>query len=217
MSPETYYKVVLLLLARDSVALGFSLANFFANGGKEILINSAAQYGGYIAATAVGNSITPEILIPVFANSKLATDFLQLSNNLPGQPERVATVALVFSTAGLLTKTGDIPTNATMGGLIAAFADYMGSVVNSGNVPFVYRRSKRMNLTFKQHMQMQLLLLGLLVAISGCSIVIIYSTKSLIRRSWLFFKKSIKTIKKFRLKRLNNSNSILVKWVKLND
>ena len=37
-------KVVLLLLARDSVALGFSLANFFANGGKEILINSAAQY-----------------------------------------------------------------------------------------------------------------------------------------------------------------------------
>ena len=67
MSPETYYKIVLLLLARDSVALGFSLANFFANGGKEILINSAAQYGGYIAATAVGNSITPEILIPAFA------------------------------------------------------------------------------------------------------------------------------------------------------
>ena len=84
MSPETYYKVVLLILARDSVALDFSLAKKFASGGKEILINSAAQYGGYIAATAVGNSITPEILIPVFANSKLATDFLQLSNNLPG-------------------------------------------------------------------------------------------------------------------------------------
>lgn len=51
MSPETYYRIVFLMLARDSVALGFSLANFFANGGKEILINSAAQYGGYIAAT----------------------------------------------------------------------------------------------------------------------------------------------------------------------
>jgi len=61
MSPETYYRIVLLMLARDSVALGFSIANFFANGGKEILINSAAQYGGYIAATAVGNSITPSI------------------------------------------------------------------------------------------------------------------------------------------------------------
>lgn len=217
MSPEIYYRILFFMLTRNSVALGFSLANFFANGGKEILINSAAQYGGYIAATAVGNSITPEILIPVFANSKLAADFLQFSNNMPGQPERVATVAFVFSTAGLLTKTGDIPTNATMGALIAAFADYMGSVVNSGNVPFGYRRPKRMNLTFKQHMQMQLLLLGLLVAISGCSIVIIYVTKILIKRSRLFFKKSIKTIKKFRLKRLNNSNSILVKWVKLND
>ena len=217
MSPETYYRIVFLMLARDSVALGFSLANFFANGGKEILFNSAAQYGGYIAATAVGNSITPEILIPVFANSKLATDFLQFSNNMPGQPGRVATVAFVFSTAGLLTKTGDIPTNATMGALIAAFADYMSSVTSSGPTPFIHRIPKRMNLTFKQHMQMQLLLLGLLVAISGCSIVIIYFTKSLIRRSWLFFKKSIKTIKKFRLKRLNNSNSILVKWVKLND
>lgn len=205
MSPETYYRIVLLMLARDSVALGFSVANFFANGGKEILINTAAQYGGYIAATSVGNSITPEILLPVFANSKLACDFLQFSNNMPGQAERVATIAFVFSTAGLLTKTGDIPTNATMGALIAAFADYMGSVVNSGNTPFMYRKAKRMNLTFKQHIQMQLLLLGLLVAISGCSIVIIYFTKSLIRRLRLFFKKSIKTIKNFSLKRLNNS------------
>jgi hypothetical protein len=211
MSPQTYYKIVLLMLTRDSLALGFSIANFFANGGKTILINSAAQYGGYIAATAVGNSIAPQILIPIFANSKLAADFLQFSNNMPGQPERVATVALVFSTAGLITKTGDIPTNATMGALIAAFCDYMSSTINSGNVPFIYRRAKRMNLTFKQHMQMQLLLIGLLVAILGCSIVIIYVTKSLIRRSGLFFKKSIKTIKKFRLKRLNNSNSILVK------
>ena len=46
MSLETYYRIVLLMLARDSVALGFSLVNFFANGGKQILINSAAQYGG---------------------------------------------------------------------------------------------------------------------------------------------------------------------------
>ena len=63
---------------------------------------------------------------------------------------------------------------------------------------------------------MQLLLVGLLVTILGCSIVIIYFTKSLIRRSWLFSKKSTKMIKKFRLKRLNNSNRILVRWIKLN-
>jgi len=61
MSPEIYYRIVLLVLARDSVAMGFSLADFFANGGKQILLNNAAQYGGYIAATAVGNTVT---LIP---------------------------------------------------------------------------------------------------------------------------------------------------------
>lgn len=217
MAPETYYKIVLLMLAKDSVALGFSVANFFANGGKEILVNSAVQYGGYIAAKAVGNSVTPAILIPIIANSKLATDFLQVSSNMPGQYERVATVAFVFSTAGLITKTADIPTNATMGALIAAFADYMSSVVNSGNAPFIYIRSKRMNLTFKQHLQMQLLLLGLLVSISGCLIIVIYATKSLKRRSWLFLKKSIKAIKNLKLKRLNNSNIVLVQWIELND
>ena len=76
MALDTFYKIVLLMLARDSVALGFSLVNFFTNGDKQILINSAAQYGGYITATAVGNTIIPEILIPVFANSNLAADFL---------------------------------------------------------------------------------------------------------------------------------------------
>jgi hypothetical protein len=122
------------------------------------LINSAAQYGGYIAATAVGNTITPSILIPILANSKLAADFMQASHNMPGQPERIATVAFVFSTAGLLTKTADIPTNASMGGVIAAFAAYMGSFENNnGPIPFAFIRRKRrhINLTFKQHIHMQ--------------------------------------------------------------
>jgi hypothetical protein len=60
MSPETCYKILLLMLSRDSVAMGFWLA-----------------------------------------------DFIQASHNMPGQPKRIATVALVFSTAGLLTKTAD--------------------------------------------------------------------------------------------------------------
>lgn len=57
MAPESYYRIVLLMLAQESFALGFSLANFFTNGGKDVLINSAAQYGGYIATTTVGNAI----------------------------------------------------------------------------------------------------------------------------------------------------------------
>lgn len=173
MSPETYYKIVFLILTRDTVAFGFSLANFFANGGKQVLINSAAQYGGYIASTAIGNNIGPSILLPIISNSKLAGDFIQFSNNMPVQPERVATVAFVFSTAALITKTGDIPMNATMGALIATFADYMSSVTSSGSTPFIHRIPKRMNLTLKQHILMQFLFLGVSVTIVVCSIVIL--------------------------------------------
>jgi hypothetical protein len=34
------------MLGRESVAMAFSVADFFANGEKQFLINSAAQYGG---------------------------------------------------------------------------------------------------------------------------------------------------------------------------
>ena len=182
MSPETYYKILLIILARNSTVVAFSLADFFANGGKQILINTAAQYGGYIAATAVGNNITPSILIPILANSKLATDFLQVSHSMPGQPERVATIAVLFSAAGLITKTGDIPTNASMGAVIAAFADYMSSVVNNGNVPFAYIRAKRMNLTFKQHMRMEMLLTVGLIIFSGTTWCVVYILRKTFER-----------------------------------
>ena len=109
MNPEIYFKILLLTLGRDAVATAFLLADFFANDSKQILINSAAQYGGYFAAKTVGNQIFPSIIIPIVANSKLSADFLQASQNMPGHPERVATVAFVFSTAGLITKTADIP------------------------------------------------------------------------------------------------------------
>lgn len=207
-----------LILACDSVALGFSLANFFANGSKDVIINRLDQYGGYVAAKAVGNVITPEVLLPIFVKSKVAFDLLQHSSSLPGQPEGVATVTLVFSTAGLITKTGDVPTNATMKAVIAAFVEYMSSVTNSGNIPFAYIRMRRLNLTFKQHIQMQLILFGLLVSVTGCCIVVVCFTKRFIKRSRLFFKKSVNTIqiiKKFRLTRLRNSNLRLVKVVKL--
>lgn len=46
MAPEYFYKIVFLMLARESAVAAFSVADFFANDGKTILINSAAQWGG---------------------------------------------------------------------------------------------------------------------------------------------------------------------------
>ena len=160
----------------------FSLADFFANDGKQVLINRAAQYGGYFAAKAAGNTIVPSILIPIVANSKLGADFLPTSQGMPGHPERVATVAFIFSTAGLITKTADIPTNATMGALIPA--DDMGSFVsNNGPIPFVFISRKRtlIKRTFKQEVQMEMLLLGLILANFGCCVIVVVFTKKWIK------------------------------------
>ena len=55
MNPEMYFKILLLTLGRNTLVTAFSLADFFANGCKQILINSAAQYDGYFAAKTAGN------------------------------------------------------------------------------------------------------------------------------------------------------------------
>ena len=170
---------------------GFSLANFFANGGKQILVTSAAQYGDYFAAKAVGNVITPSIIIPIIANSKLADDFLEASQGIPGHSERVATVAFVFSTVGLITKTGDIPMNASMGAVILAFVDYMNSFVgNNGPTPFAFLSSKRrlIKRTLKQEIKMQILLLALMLASLGCYVVVVVFTKKLTKGYKSFLK-----------------------------
>lgn len=46
----------------------------------------------------MGNNFTFANLLPVFGNSKLAADFIQLSNSMPTQYERVASVAVIFAT-----------------------------------------------------------------------------------------------------------------------
>ena len=74
-------------------------------------------------------------LVPICANSKVALDFIQAANSMPIANERVATVALVYTTAAAIVKTGNISVNGGMGAVIAEFVRYMAS--NSSNVPFL--------------------------------------------------------------------------------
>ena len=71
--------------------------------------------------------MNPDNLMPICTNSKLALDFIQAANSTPIANERVATVAL--------TKTGNLPINASIGLLLAEFARFMAS--NNSNVPFI--------------------------------------------------------------------------------
>lgn len=167
MAPEIYFRILLLALGRDYVATAFTLGDFFANGGKQIILNSLAQYGGYVGAQAVGNQFTPQILLPIISNTQLASKFLQIPGMPPVQ-ERIATLAFTLGAGAAVTKTGDVPMNIAAGTLIAALSQYMGSCVNNGNIPFAYMHPKRMNLTLKQHIQMQILIIGGIVIIVCC-------------------------------------------------
>ena len=74
-------------------------------------------------------------LVPICANFKVALDFIQAANSTPVATERVTTVALVYTTAAAIVKTGNISVNGGMGAVIAEFVRYMAS--NSSNVPFL--------------------------------------------------------------------------------
>lgn len=95
-------------------------------------------------------------LLVMISNLKIGYDFIELGSNLVQQRERAATLALLYSTAGAITKVGDIPSNATMGALLAAFGEYMLSTMNNGNTPFIYHRINRLapKFTFRQKIKL---------------------------------------------------------------
>ena len=47
MPPELYFRIALLMMSRDLVTYAFSIPEFLAQGGGEILINVGAQALGY--------------------------------------------------------------------------------------------------------------------------------------------------------------------------
>ena len=55
-----------------------------------------------------------------------------------------------------------------MGTLIVALGQYMESCVNNGSIPFAYMRSARIQLSIKQYIQMQILIIGGLLIIMCC-------------------------------------------------
>jgi len=93
MNPYSFFKIVFFVLAYGTGGSAFSINNFFANDGKQVLFNGVVQYGAYVGGQAVGNHLSPAILFPIVANSKVAADFIQAAGPLPSQGERAATVS----------------------------------------------------------------------------------------------------------------------------
>ena len=129
MTPETYFKILLLSLGRDCFVTAFTGADFFMNGGKQVIFNALVQYGDYVGSQAIGNQVTPEMLLPIIANTQLTGKFLQIPG-IPPVQERVATLALTYGAGAAVTKIGDIPMNFAAGAMISALSQYKGSTIN---------------------------------------------------------------------------------------
>ena len=119
MDPNTYFKIMILALGRESLVTAFTVFDLLTN--KQVLVNGVAQFAGYVGTNAIGNHMTPEIMLPILTNTKLAVKFLQLPGT-SSVPERVATLAFTFGAGATVTKVGDIPTNLALGAIITAFA-----------------------------------------------------------------------------------------------
>ena len=156
MAPEYYFRIAILMMARETLVTAFSIVDFASHIDRQIAINALAQLGSYIATKSVGNNLNASNILPVVSNLKTGYNFIELGSDLIQQRERAATLALLYSTAGALTKVGDIPSNASMGALLAAFGDYMLSTMNTGNTPFIYRPANLLapKFTFKQQVKL---------------------------------------------------------------
>ena len=113
ISPETMLRVVAFTLVGEFGAAAFSLAVEM----RSLCTNAAVQYGTYIGAQAVGNTVP--VFLPVIANTRLIQHYVTASAG--GTPaEKALSVGLLFSAAGVLTRTSDVPTNMAVGALIAS-------------------------------------------------------------------------------------------------
>ena len=180
MTPDVYFRIVLLMMGREALVSGFSMLDFLSH--PYILKNIGAQALGYGFGVLTNRPIEPiKLLPPLISYGPQAYDFVTQVTGAT-RTERIATLACLLSGTGLLSKTGDPVLNAGAGSFIFLLAEYVEAVAKSGgggNVPFIMARPNRSfrRFTTKQQMQCQLAITGILIITVGCTYVIILIAK----------------------------------------
>lgn len=188
MPPEIYFRIALLMMSRDLLTTAFSIPEFLAQGGGEILKNVGAQAVGYGFGVLTDRPFeATKLLPPIISCAPQTYDFVTKVSGVT-RVERVAKLAFLFSGTGLLSKTGDPVLNAGAGGFIYLLSQYIDAIAKSGgggSIRFVVslpnRRFRRF--TEKQHIQCQLAIVGIFIVTTGCSYVVVVFTKKLIKGS----------------------------------
>lgn len=177
MTPDVYFRIVLLMMGREALVCGFSMLDFLSH--PDILKNIGAQALAYGFGVLTNRPIELiKLLPPLLSYGPQAYDFVTQVTGAT-RTERIATLACLLSGTGLLSKTGHPVLNAGAGSFIFLLAEYVEAVAKSGgggNVPFIMARQNRSfrRFTTKQHMQCQLAITGILIITIGCTYAIPY-------------------------------------------
>ena len=180
MTPDIYFRILILMMGRDALVSGFSILDFLSH--PDVLKNIGAQALGYSFGVLTNRPIEPiKLLPPIISYGPQAYDFVTQVTGVT-RTERIATLACFLSGTGILSKTGDSVLNVGAGIFILLLAEYVEAVAKSvggGNVPFIMAGPNRSfrRFTTKQQVQCQLAITGILIITVECSYVIILIAK----------------------------------------
>ena len=144
MAPDIYFRILLLMVGRDSLIATFSILDFASQ--PNFVINRGSQLLGYGFGVLTNRLIEPIKLLPSLLS--YGPDAYEFVSQVTGttRTERIATLAFLLSGTGLLSRTGDPVLNAEAGGFIYLLAQYVESIAQSGsggNMPFIFARPNR--------------------------------------------------------------------------
>ena len=180
MTPDGYFRIVLLMMGREALVSGFSMLDFLSH--PDILKNIGAEALGYGFEVLINRPIQPiKLLPPLTSYGPQAYDFVTQVTGAT-RTEKTALLACLLSGTGFLSKIGDPALNAGAGSFIFLLAEYVEAVAKSGsggNMPFIMARPNRSfrRFTTKQQMQCQLAITEILIISVGCTYAIILIAK----------------------------------------
>lgn len=156
MTPDIYFRIVLIMMGREALVSGFLTLDFLSY--PNILKNIGAQALGYSFGILANRPIEPIKILPSLISYGLqAYDFVTQVTGAT-RAEKTATLSCLLNGTSLVTKTGNFVLNVGAGSFVFFFAKYVEAMAKSGgsgNGLFIISRPNKIfrRFTTKQHMQ----------------------------------------------------------------
>lgn len=181
---NTYLKIIIFNTANQLVSEGFQIPEVLILN-KEFIKNVAAQLVGYSFAALSERVFDANTLMPpILSEFDRFLDFINFLNLMTSKEERIATLAVLMSSTGLLSRNVDSRVKLLAGGFFYAFFRYIyfiGSNSDSMGSFISPKFNRKINLFSKKELlQFELFILAVFVLIIVSLCFITYLTNKCI-------------------------------------